>query len=325
VLALSARCRERRRIAVVMLILLPLQSAFVLALRPVTPYWMIFAHLPLVAVLVALGLERLCDFGRAAQIAAAAMLTVWSAWSVAIYVSLSHPPEEAYIAVAEPGRHGLMDVIHRLSKGERRNILLLAMNDRYAITAPLCEPVTLYAHYAEFIDQSLGVGLLVRCGRKDQVHIGGPPQGRALIGLRDHTWALIGATPQQHLAPLGYSTISRVIHAGRPSPPAVAGMFPAHPDLPVQPQNFVVRGESAAGELVVVSHRAAFHEPFEVGRASADGKPLEAVYRDHITAIFRTPPDATAAVHWEIPVHASPEHVDAVIVADAGIPQATKP
>jgi len=324
-LALSPRCRERRRIAVVMLLLLPLQSAFVLALRPITPYWMMFAHLPLVAVVVALGLERLCDFGRAARMAVAALLMAWSVWSVAIYVSLSHPPEEAYIPVAESGQLGLMDVIHRLSKGERRNILLLAMDDRYAITAPLCEPVTLYAHYAEFIDQSLGVGLLVRCGRKDQVQIGGPPQGRALIGLRDHAWALIGATPQQHIAHLGYSTIGRVLHAGRPSPPAVAGMFPAHPDLPVQPQDFVVRGESAAGELVVVSHRAAFHEPFEVGRASADGTQVEAVYRDQITAIFRTPPDATAPVRWEIPVHASTDHVDAVTVADAGIPQAGKP
>ncbi len=324
-LALSSRSRERRRIAVLMLILLPLQSAFVLALRPVTPYWMIFAHLPLLAVLVALGLERLCELGRAARATVAALLLVWSVWSVAIYVSLSHPPEEAYIPVAEPGRHGLMDVIHRLTKGERRNILLLAMNDRYAITTPLCEPVTLYAHYAEFIDQSLGVGLLVRCGRKDQVQIGGPPQGRALIGLRDHTWALIGAAPQQRIAHLGYSAIGQVLHAGRPSPPAVAGMFPAHPDLPVQPQNFVVRGKSAPGEFIVVSHRAAFHEPFEVGRASADGKPLEAVYRDHITAIFRTPPDAAAAVQWEIPVHASPDHVDAVSVADAGNTRAAKP
>lgn len=323
-LALSSRCRERRRIAVLMLILLPLQSAFVLALRPVTPYWMIFAHLPLVAVLVALGLERLCEFGRAAQAAVAIVLLVWSTWSVAIYVSLSHPPEEAYIPVAEPGRHGLMDVIHRLTKGERRNILLLAMNDRYTITTPLCGQTTLYAHYAEFIDQSLGVGLLVRCGRKEQVQIGGPPQGRALIGLRDHTWALIGATPQQRIAHLGYSSIGQVLHAGRPSPPAVAGMFPAHPDLPVQPQDFVVRGESAPGEFIVVSHRAAFHEPFEVGRASADGEPIEVVYRDHITAIFRAPSAATAAVRWEIPVHASPDHVDAVSVADAGNGQAAK-
>ncbi|WP_257385980.1 glycosyltransferase family 39 protein [Tahibacter caeni] len=317
VLALSAPQRERRRIAATMLVLLPLQSLFVLALRPITPYWMVFAHLPLVAVLVALGLDRACDLGRAARAAVAALATSWCAWSIAIHVSLSHPPEQALVAVADPARHGLMNVTYRLTKGERHTILLLALNDRYAITAPLCEPATLYAHYAEFIDQSLGVGLLARCGRKDQIRIGGPPAGRALIGLRDHAWRDIGAEPQQRIAHLGYSAISGVLQAGTPSPPAVAGMFPAHPDLPVAPQDFVVEGSSAPGEFVAVAHRAAFHEPFGVALAAADGAPMPALYRDHMTAIFRAPSGTTGPVRWEIRVHATPAHVDVVSFADA--------
>lgn len=326
VLAVSSPQRERRRIAVTLLLLLPLQSVFVLALRPQTPYWMIFAQLPLIAALVALGLDRACDLGRAARSAVAALAAVWCAWSVAIYVSLSHPPEEALVAVTSPDRHGLMNVIHRLTQGERHTILLLALNDRYAITEPLCAPTTLYAHYAEFVDQSLGVGLLVRCGRKDQVQIGGPPQGRALIGLRDHAWRRIGAQPQERIAHLGYSTISGVLQVGTPSPPAVAGMFPAHPDLPVAPQDFLVSGTSAPGEFVAVAHRAAFHEPFEIIAATADGAPMTALYRDHMTAIFRAPAAAAGAVHWEIRVHATPMHVDAVRFADArvAVPQDAK-
>lgn len=319
-LALRAPSRERRRLALVLLALLPLQSAFVLSLRPITPYWMIFAHLPLLAGLVALGLDRLCDLGRAARAAAAALLAIWSAWSIAITAALSRPPDEALVFIAPPEQHGLMNVIHRVTKGERHNILLLALNDRYAITAPLCEPTTLYAHYAEFVDQSLGVGLLARCGRKEQIQIGGPPPGRALVGLRDHAWRKIGGEPQQHVAHLGYSSVSRVLYAGTPSPPAVAGMFPAHPDLPVAPQDFVVTGESAPGQFVVVSHRAAFHEPFAVGAATANGRPAEALYRDHITAIFRAPRDGVAPVHWEIAVHASRAHVDAIAFDDAATP-----
>lgn len=316
VLALSTPSRERRRMAVTLMSLLPLQSAFVLALRPITPFWMIFAHLPLIAALIALGLDRLCDLGRLARIAAASLLASWAAWSHAIHYVLAHPPEEALVSTDPPEKHGLMNVIRRTTNGERHTILLLAMRDRYAITAPLCAPTTLYAHYAEFIDQSLGTGLLVRCGRADQVRIGGPPGERALIGLRDYAWRALAAEPQQRIAHLGYSAVSRVFQAGTPSPPAVPGMFPAHPNLPSNPVDFDVRGESAAGEFVVVAHRAAFYEPFEVKAATVDGKPVEPLYRDHITAIFRAPRD-TATVAWNVSVHASREHVDVVTFADA--------
>jgi hypothetical protein len=316
-LALSAPDRTRRRIAVVLLALLPLQSAFVLALRPITPYWMIFAHLPLIAALVALGLDRLCDLGRRAQLGAAALLTVWGAWSLCIHVALSRPPEEALVAVAAPAEHGLMNVIRRTSGGQRHNILLLAFRDRYAITAPLCEASTLYAHYAVFIDESLGTGLLVRCGRKDQVQIGGAPRGQALVGLRDYAWRQIGAEPAQWITQLGYSPVTHVLQAGLPSPPAVPGMFPAHPDLPVDPRDFSVQGETAPGEFVVVAHRAAFHEPFEVRAAQANGQPLQPLYRDHATAVYRAPRDAAGAVAWTLTVHASRDHVDVVAFADA--------
>lgn len=316
VLAVSSPQRERRRIAVTLLVLLPLQSVFVLALRPQTPYWMIFAHLPLIAALVALGLDRACDLGRAARTAVAALATVWCAWSLAIDVTLSHPSEDALIGVADSNPHGLMNVIHRLTRGERHTILLLPLNDRYAITAPLCAPTTLYAHYAEFIDQSLGVGLRARCGDVGQVQIGGPPGDRALIGLRDHAWRRIGAEPQQRLDHLGYSPVSGVLQAGTPSPPAVAGLFPAHPDLPIAPQDFIVRGASAPGEFVAVAHRAAFYEPFDVATVRADGQAVPVLYRDPLTAIFRAPAAAAGPVQWEIHVHATPANIDVVSFAD---------
>ncbi|HSX59076.1 MAG TPA: hypothetical protein VLF18_02645, partial [Tahibacter sp.] len=316
-LALTSPSRERRRIAVVLLILLPLQSAFVLALRPITPFWMIFAHLPVIAALIALGLDRLCDQGRPARAVAAMLLVVWSAWSLAIHGVLANPPEQALVSTDPPERHGLMNVIRRTTNGAHHTILLLAMRDRYAITAPLCAPATLYAHYAEFVDQSLGTGLLVRCGRSDQIRIGGPPRERALIGLRDYAWRRLGAEPQQRIAHLGYSAVARVLQAGVPSPPAVPGMFPAHPNLPSNPVDFVVQGETAAGEFVAVTHRAAFYEPFEVRAATADGQAVEPLYRDHITSIYRAPRAAAAAVAWAITVHASRDHVDVVAFADA--------
>lgn len=317
-LAATAPARERRRLAVVLLVLLPLQSAFVLALRPITPFWMIFAHLPLIAALIALGLDRLCELGRAPRMAAVSLLVVWSGWSLAIHRVLAYPPEQALVSTEPPENHGLMNVIRRTTNGERHTILLLAMRDRYAITEPLCAPTTLYSHYAEFIDQSLGTGLLVRCGRSDQIRIGGPPLDRALIGLRDYAWRALSAEPQHRIAHLGYSPVRRVLRAGSPSPPAVPGMFPAHPDLPSNPVDFAVRGDSAGDEFVAVTHRAAFHEPFRVQAATADGKPIEPLYRDHITAIYRAPGNGAATVAWNIPVHASPEHVDVVTFADAG-------
>ena len=315
--ALRAQTPQRRRLAWVLLGLLPLQSIFVLALRPITPYWMLFAHLPLLALLVALGLQHLLQSGRAARCLGWTMLVIWSSASLAIHWVLAHPASEVVLPVARPGQHGLMDAIQHLSGAERHTVLLLPLQDRYAITAPLCVPTTLYAHYAEFIDQSLGVGLIARCRHKDQVQIGGPPQGQALIGLRDHAWAQIGETPPQRLAHLGYAGVGAVWHAGPPSPPAVPGMFPAHPGLPVDPRDFVVSGKSSAGELVVVAHRAAFHEPFAVVAANAGGEALQPLYRDQITAIYRAPRDRGEVVEWTLNVHATPDYVDVLTLPSA--------
>ncbi|TDR39443.1 hypothetical protein DFR29_116145 [Tahibacter aquaticus] len=317
VAAVHAQMPQRRQLAWTLLALLPLQSFFVLALRPVTPYWMLFAHLPLLALLVALGLQRLLQAGRAARWLTWALLALWSGSSLAIHWTLAHPASEALLPLARPGQQGLMDAIQHLTGAERHTILLLPLQDRYAITAPLCVPTTLYAHYAEFIDQSLGVGLLARCGHRNQVQIGGPPQGQALLGLRDHAWAQIGETAPQRLAHLGYTPIGAIWHAGSPSPAAVPGLFPAHPGLAVSPRDFVVNGKSAAGELVVVAHRAAFYEPFAVTAASAGGEALQPLYRDQITAIYRAPRDRGDAVDWTLNVHATPDHVDVVTLPPA--------
>lgn len=312
--ALRAREPRQRRLAWVLLAVLPLQGVFVLALRPVTPYWMLWALLPAFALLLALGLQELLR-QRPGRVIAVALLVFWCAWSVAVHRVLADPPVSQLLPVVRAGQQGLMDAIQHLSGAERHTILLLPLRDRYAITAPLCEPVTLYAHYAEFVDQSLGTGLMQRCGRKDQVQIGGPAQGRALLGLRDYAWQQIAAAPVQTIAHLGYSPVAAIWHAGPPSPAAVPGLFPAHPNLPVNPQEFVVRGRSAPGELVVIAHRAAFHEPFEPRAASVAGTPATPLYRDHMTAVYRAPRDRGDALDWELRIFATPDHVDVVTVA----------
>lgn len=312
--ALRANEPRQRRLAWVLLAVLPLQGLFVLALRPVTPYWMLWALLPAFALLLALGLRKLLQNGLGRSVAVA-LLVFWCAWSIAVHRVLADPPVSQLLPVVRAGQHGLMDAIQHLTGAQRHTILLLPLRDRYAITAPLCEPVTLYAHYAEFVDQSLGTGLMQRCGRKEQVQIGGPAQGRALIGLRDYAWQQIDATPAHSIAHLGYSPVAAIWHAGPPSPPAVPGMFPAHPNLPVAPREFVVRGRSAPGELVVVAHRAAFHEPFELRSASVAGSAATPLYLDHMTAVLRTPRDSGDALDWELRIFATPDHVDVVTVA----------
>lgn len=312
--ALRTREDRLRRLAWALLLLLPLQGLFVLALRPVTPYWMLWALLPVLALLLALGLQQLVQ-QRLGRAVATALLVFWCSGSVAVHRVLADPPVSQLLPVARPGQHGLMDAIQHLTGTERHTILLLPLGDRYAITAPLCEPATLYAHYAEFVDQSLGTGLMRRCGRKDQVQIGGPAHGRALLGLRDYAWQQIDAAPAQRIAHLGYSPVAAVWHAGPPSPPAVPGLFPAHPNLPVDPREFVVRGRSHPGELVVVAHRAAFHEPFELRSASVAGAAVTPLYRDHMTAVYRTPRDGADRQDWELHIYATPDHVDVVTVA----------
>ncbi len=305
-----------RRHACILLALLLAQTVFVVALRPFTPFWMVYAHLPLIAALVAIGLDRLCDYGLHWRRLVAGAALLWTVWSVATWAYLARSPWNTLEGHAKHEHYGLMDIAEHQTLTQRVAHERTPTSDLYLIGGALCQPVTLYAHFAQIVDDSFGVGALHACGKTDAIALGGMPGATAWVGLRDYAWRQIGMRPQHWLGALGFSAPVAVWH----SPQALAVVAPIDypPRKPtIAARRFVVSGDAASSAAVIVANRVRYYGPFSVIRAQANGVDVGAAYADDATAVYRVSGSAAAApIHWVLEIEATPQYVDVLTVAD---------
>jgi hypothetical protein len=221
-----------------------------------------------------------------------------------------------------PGKRGLMDVRDYEKSDLRYRIPRLPFRDVFAIGEPLCEPVTLYAHYAWFVDTTFAAGALAECGTTANIEIGGAARdGRSKwIGLHASVWQRLAMQPARRIGALGLSVPVAVWHGGTPFVPIAPTIRNFSRDLRETPRRFVVRGEAPAGDAILVAHRAHRYAPFAVAGARIDGVPIEPRYVDAMTVIFR---DASAGAEpgalrrWEIDIDAAPDYVDVLTVSSS--------
>lgn len=307
----------RRRVVVLVLVLLA-QTLFVVALREITPFWMIYAHLPLIAALVAVGLDRICKVGRGPRRIVAALALGWMLWSVAAWSYLALSPSQGLEGRAKHGVHDLMDVIEHETVKVPFSAARIPVYELGDLAAD-CAPVTLYAHYALFVDRSFGVGALAHCGRFTQIRLGGMPDAThpARLGLRDYVWTRLGMQPQHRIDSLGVSTPTAVWHSPQSLPVVDAIDYPIR-QLSIAPQRFTVHGTASGADAIVVAHRALDYGPFSVIAARADGVPMAPLWADQATLVFRAPQDLRGHgnVSWSIEIDATPAFVDVAVIAD---------
>lgn len=311
-IALRATARPLRlRLAIALVVLFLAQTLFLIAIRPFTPFWMTYVQLPVIAALVALGLDAALQrrMLRAPIVAVFGILVVSSA---AGFVYVARAPHEGLIDVALPGEpaFSLMDVKDHQRHARRVSFARLSVGETDAIAAPLCSPVTLYAHYARFVDDSYGIGALRGCGSTAAIRIGGSAQGQALVGLRDYVWDLLSLEPERRIGTLGISPPHAIWHARDSLSVVTPHRFPPR-TLAIAPEHFVVRGDTAAGEALVIANRAAMQGPYEVV-AKANGVAVEPTYFDMTTNVYRV----AGAASWVIEINGTPAYIDVLTLAD---------
>ena len=307
----------RRKVVGLVLVLLA-QTLFVVALREITPFWMIYAHLPLIAALVALGLHRLCAVGPAPRRVVGALALGWMLWSAAAWSYLALSPSQGLEGRAKHGVHDLMDVIEHETVNVPFTVARIPVHELGDLAAD-CAPVTLYAHYALFVDRSFGVGALAHCGGSTQIRLGGMPDAThpARLGLRDYVWAKLGMQPQHRIDSLGVSAPTAVWHSPQSLPVVDAIDYPMR-QLPIAPQRFTVDGTASGADAIVVAHRALDYGPFRVIAARADGVSMAPRWADQATLVFRAPQDLRGhgQISWSIEIDATPAFVDVAVITD---------
>lgn len=320
-IVLLARSDARRlRWALALLALFLTQAVFLTAIREITPFWMIFAQLPLIAAFVALGLDRLCDCGSRPRVVVIALASSWVLWSLASWIWIASSPWQGIEGVAKHPRHGLMEITEHQTLEVPFRTARIPVSQLFTIAPHTCAPITLYAHYALFIDKSFGIGAIARCGNADMIRLGGMPQAGvpARVGLRDYTWQHIGLTPEYFLGALGISPPANVWHSPQAMPVVKGFSYPPH-QLDIDTREFQVDGQARGDQVVVVAFRALDYGPFRVIEARADGQPIAPVWKDEATTIFRAPDSLhnAGAVSWKIRINATPAYVDVLTLADA--------
>ncbi len=309
-----------RRTLLISIGLFGIQAAFALVLRPITPFWMVYACLPPLAFALAIGLNALVDRVRAtrasglgtAVIVVAVLL--WPISSLAALAGVAWHPNIVWVEVLEPGEQGLMDITERHDQRRRITVPRVGIGDIETL-GPGCKPVRAYGHLAVLLDASFGVGLRVRCGKLRHISLGGVPTGDepAWIGLTQSAWTAAGAHPSRVESGLGFFELRTVWSNAVALSIVTPEVYP--PRAPnYAARHFVVTGTTHGDQRVVVTNRLDGYYPFEVV-AIVDGVGMAPAYADNALQIFR-PPSGSENASWTFRIHGSREAID-VAVLDA--------
>jgi hypothetical protein len=312
--------RDRRGLIETLIALLVAQAVFLCAIRALMPPWMVNSEFVLIAALLAVGLEWYCARGGIFSIGVGVALCVTTLWTFDVYRALASGPLDHTEINPSPGKYGMMDIRGYEKASMHYRLARIPFRQLFAIGAPLCEPVTLYGHYAYLVDFTYAVSAIAKCGTTSNVQFGGElqPQRKALIGLHESVWTAIDFTPSQSIGVMGITPPLAVWHSPNPLNPLIppAMNYPHGIDAITQP--FLVSGDAPSEQAVLVSHRAPRFRSFEVVDASVNGEILAPSYADGTVVVFVAPARFRGTVlHWEINIKAAPEYVDVVTFASA--------
>jgi hypothetical protein len=311
--------RNKRKVIGSVFALLIAQAVFLCAIRAIMPPWMVNSEFVLIAALLAFGLEWFCKHGRVLRAAVSIALCVTTLWTFDVYRVLASGPLDHTEIEPSPGKHGMMDIREYEKTRTHYRLARIPFRQLFAIGAPLCEPVTLFGHYAYLVDFTYAVSATAKCGTTADVQFGGELQSqrKVLIGLHESVWTAIDFKPSQSIGVMGITTPIAVWHSTTPLNPVVPLLANFPRVLDGTAQIFAVSGDAPSDQAVLVSHRAASYRPFDVIRARMNGTAITPSYRDGTVVVFLAPKPGrdSAPVHWDIDIAATPEYVDVVTFA----------
>jgi hypothetical protein len=289
-----------------------IDSIFLCSIRSTMPPWMVYALWPLIAALGALGLKQICA-QHVGRLLVSLCLLVTTLWTLTVYASLVPGPlDHAEIKPSE-GKHALLDIRDYEENELHYRLARIPFRHVFALGDPLCEPVTLYGHYAYLVDYTFAVGAAERCGTTANVEFGGMPTSsrRALLGLHESVWNSVHMKPERWLSTLGLVEKFAVWH----SPVALMPSFPRFTNWPREIKKetvvFTVKGDASADQAILIAHRAHRYASFEVIEGRANGNIVKPVYSDVTAVVFRLEPTSSSEpVHWELSIRAVAEYVD---------------
>ena len=248
--------------------------AFVTAVRGETRFYMLYAPMPLAALLLALGLRGLASHaGRAGRGAAVLLAAGALAWSVA--VGTARVVRAVGDDVRLPPLLGAHVDLQRSDVSAPERLRYLPVRALDTIGRRLCrDGVThLYGDLAQVIDSQFNVAARMRCGEATRVVIGGTP------GAGDRAMFLL---PREMLEPraalrefggFGWGRVDTLLVAGPAIPLARGDDYPARSGCGTPaPRTFTFETTRAA--TLVIANGLPITCPMRVVLLQRDGAPV---------------------------------------------------
>jgi hypothetical protein len=318
VTGLAFAWRRQRNLVIAALAALALVGLAVALIRPVTPFYMTYALLPLVAGAGALGLCAWCTKADPRG-------GVLSAMFVGTLLLL-HIATTFGIAATIASGHVSVPVISRLDV--KQDAPLPSAPEpwapAWAIDASgvwLCAqrgPVVLHGTYASLEDTYLGLDQRLHCGGRDVRLLGADAAPAAHhVGLALPLWNALGRTPPVKLGGLGVAPVARVLNPITGFAVPDGRVYPPHAPATGAARRVELTATLPAGEAVIVSQPyALWTAPPTIG-VTANGNAQAPLANDAVSAVYLCRACARdAPVEWRIGIDAvEPERVDVVTLA----------
>lgn len=290
----------------------------IIAIRPITPYYFLFAVWPVVTGIAAVGLDAaLARWWRGAPVALVLAALVL-ATTVEVRAATTIAGGRVRLALLP-----LFDVKAPFVRGTPTPFMPAYAMDSAGERYCASPGTTLHGALAFLALHDYGVGALLSCRVRPQLTLAGPRTGDQpeLIGLSRPMAARLGLEPPAWFGPLGVMSIERAIYpergytlpADHPYPP-IAGAYAPGPPLTLD-----VR--LARDEILIASNDYfAFTMP-PAFSATVDGMPIAPLAADAISTAYACPLCARSTQDWRLTiVTADPRRVDVVILRRRNAP-----
>jgi hypothetical protein len=313
------KCAKDRPIIIGLAGLLLVQAVFTCTIRRDMPPWMVYVLWPLIAALLAMGLDFISGIRAWLRFPVILGITFTTLLSLAVWTHMAMGKTKFVEMNPPAGKYPFHGDIRQYYE-DRISFYMprIPFRQEFLVGKLLCEPNTLYGHYAFLSDFTFGIAALVTCGTRDNVQLGGAsdPGRKQLVGLHQKVWKRLGIEPQWKLGTLGVAEPAKVWVSLVP-------VYPQTPYLTTFPQKltgtvkrFVIEGRAPKEQAVVVANRAHRYMPFTIIGASANGMDIAPLYQDPLTAAYRVSSEFPAEeISWRFEIESAPEYVDALTLA----------
>ena len=281
----------RRFWVLVILILLALQTLFVLLLRPISPYWMVLAHAPLLAMLIACGFAAIASTPLARTLATAGLLALAGMSQALLFGFLLDPPAEMPFPAYAEGSPGIMDVGQAPIGRIHVSHLRVSVPRIEGTAAEACGASVLHGHLAHLTDISFGLGFRRHCEQFALPRLGGAHvEGeRALAGLSRSAASALDCAHESTKAGLSLHEVRRSATVGLPFVPGAAGAFPWRDASEFEAAEWSLAIDLLPGEAALVTNRLSGLRRMQVLEASCGAQAAMRIHDDRALSLIRCP------------------------------------